>query len=170
MYILIALTLCIATFFSLTQSADRSPTSLVFNALIFSFFIGLFFLLIDYALTVLNKYHLMKYFYLLALLATVPRFVPTPEALSTIVGILLVVATVLLAVFSLTIIVLFFIKASHEAKAGEGVEKSEHAIHIFTQAYQKQKESKEPLEAQIYDYFAGKIQGFLNSRSSGKAQ
>lgn len=107
----------------------------------------------------------MKYFYMLFVL-TFFYYFPLPFAASIypVTNIITLVAGGLLVLLIIISNTFFYIKVSHIAKEEDEIHQAEHAIHIFSRAYERHKESKDPLEIQIYDLFAEKIGKFTNRK------
>lgn len=65
------------------------------------------------------------------------------------------------------IMIVFFINAAHTHEEEEQ-KHVDHPMHVIADTYQKHKESKEPWEAQMYDFFAEKIKNYTQKKNWGK--
>lgn len=103
----------------------------------------------------------MKYFYVLFIF-TVFYYLPLslPEIVRPAISMITLIAAICLVITILVTNAFFYIKVSRAAKEEKEIEQTAHAIHIFSKAYDRHKDSKDPLEVQIYDFFAEKLQGF----------
>jgi hypothetical protein len=170
-YLLVGVSVFLSTAIFISGTADRSWGSIVFNIVIFSGIFGLIFLYMDYVFTVLNKHKYMKFFYVLFVIAAFYYYpFPAPEALQPIIAVAKIVAVVVLAITIVVSNIYYWIKVTHEAKEGDEIRETSHAIHIFSKAYQKQQASKDPLEVQLYDFFAEKIQGYNKKKNIGEPE
>lgn len=166
-YVLIAITVLLGSIISYVQTTDKSVGILLFNTALYSLFIGLGLLYMDYVFTVLNKHQYMKYFYVFFILMIfyyIP--LPLPEIVKPAVSIITFITAICLVITVLVANVYFYIKVAHTAKEEEEIEQTAHAIHIFSKAYERHKESKDPVEVQIYDFFTEKLQGFRKKETS----
>jgi hypothetical protein len=157
-YLLITISVLLGSILSYTQTSDRSPGILLFNTALYSLFIGLGLLYMDYVFTILNKHQYMRYFYVLFILMIfyyIPP--PLPVIAKPILSLVSFIAVILFTIIVLITNVYFYIRISRLAKEEGEIQQAEHAIHIFSKAYERHKESKDPLEIQVYDFFASKF-------------
>lgn len=160
---MIGIALMLSLVLIITSNADRAITAILFNTAITAIPFSLGLLFIDYALTLVGRHSLMKYFYLnvvLVIITSVAANLTQIPAIRVVYGLLYIP----LGISIISILVMFFRYAfisGHEDLQAN----TPHVMDKLANAYQKQKANPKSWEEQSFDFFATKL-GNMTKRNN----